>query len=104
MSTSVRKTRPASIHAETETTTEDQGFLLETAKVELGTGYTVSIDYDREENQIVSVKTYGTVDIAKIKHELQKAFPEAQIRQEPRTVTIAKKHIHKASSSKNKKK
>jgi len=91
MSTNMRKTKPQIALA----TEEETGFLLEPSRVEVDAGYTLKIDYDQQDNQIVSIKTYGKVDLAKIKHEIRKAFPEAQIRQEPYVITIAKKNVKK---------
>lgn len=95
----LKKTKPpTSLHAETET--EEQGFLLQPSKIQVGEAYTVRIDYDQQENQIVNVRTFGKIDLAKIKLELQRAFPEAQIRQEPRTITVSKKNIKKTKPNK----
>lgn len=68
-------------------------FILEPTRVEVGSGYTLSVDYDETENPIVSVKTYGQVDIAKIRMEIEKVFPNAQIRQlnQASSVIIVKK-------------
>ena len=73
---------------------EELGFVLEPTQVEVGSGYTVSVSYDENEKPIIDVKTYGEVDIAKLRKEIERIFPNAQIRQlgqTPRTVTIAKK-------------
>ena len=73
---------------------EESTFTLEPAKVEVGSGYAVSIHYDENEKPIIDVKTYGKVDPAKLRREIERIFPNAQIRQlgqTPRTVTIAKK-------------
>jgi hypothetical protein len=99
VSTNIRRTKAQTgLHAEVET--EEQGFLLEPERVEMGTGYTIKIDYDQQDNQIVSIKTYGKVDLTKIKHEIKKAFPEAQIKREARIITIAKKNLKKTKRNK----
>lgn len=72
---------------------EDLGFILEPAKIEIGLGYVISLNHDEEGNPIVDIKTYGKVDTAKLKKEIERLYPNAQIRQlsqEP-TVTIVKK-------------
>ncbi|MGB9676888.1 MAG: hypothetical protein ACPL0C_06855 [Candidatus Bathyarchaeales archaeon] len=75
---------------------EEIGFELEPAQVEVGSGYTVSISYD-EDTPVVDVKTYGEVDIAKLRKEIQRIFPDAKIRHlnQVDTVTIVKKHKKK---------
>jgi len=75
----------------------DWGFILEPAKIEIGSGYTVSLTYDDEGNPIVDVKTYGDVDSAKIRRDIERLYPNAQIRhinEEP-IVTIVKKKVRK---------
>jgi len=81
---------------------EEIGFVLEPTQIELGCGYTIHVKYDENEKPLVDVKTYGQVDIAKLRREIEKMFPHAQIRQlnAARSVTIAKKR--KARSAKKK--
>jgi len=81
---------------------EDWGFILEPAKIEIGSGYTVSLTYDEEGNPIVDVKTYGEVDSAKIRRDIERLYPNVQIRhinEEP-TVTIVKKNKRKGKTKK----
>ncbi len=93
---SERKTKRAS-GSLVEADSEELGFVLEPTQVEVGSGYTVSVSYDEGEKPIVDVKTYGEVDIAKLRREIKRIFPNAQIRQlnQPRTVTIVKKRKRK---------
>jgi hypothetical protein len=73
---------------------EESNFTLEPAKIEVGSGYAVSVHYDENEKPIIDVKTYGKVDPAKLRREIERVFPNARIRQlnqTPHTVTIAKK-------------
>lgn len=83
---------------------EDLGFVLEPAKIEIGSGYALSLSYDEEGNPIVDVKTYGEVDSAKIRREIERLYPNAQIRNlnEP-TVTVVRKSEYK-SKGKSKRK
>lgn len=72
---------------------EDLGFILEPAKIEIGSGYAVSLSYDEDGNPVVDVKTYGDVDLSKIRKDIERLYPNAQIRklnQEP-TVTVVRK-------------
>ena len=82
-----------------ELDTKELGFILEPTEVEVGSGYTISVSYDENEKPIIDVKTYGEVDTAKIRREIERVFPNAQIRQlnQTRSVTIVKKRKHKRS-------
>jgi len=85
-----------------ELTCEETGFVLEPTQVEVGSGYTVSVSYDENEKPIIDVKTYGEVDIAKVRRELERVFPNAQIRQlnQTQSVTIVKKRKRKSNIKK----
>jgi len=87
-----------------ELDTEEVGFVLEPTQVEVGSGYTVSVKYDENEKPIVDVKTYGEVDITKLRREIERIFPNAQIRQLDQTnsVTIVKKRKKKHTLKRNK--
>lgn len=85
-----------------ELNSENLGFILEPAKIEIGSGYIISLNHDEEGNPIVNIKTYGNVDSAKLRKEIERLYPNAQIRQlsqEP-TVTIVKKGKRKNRSGK----
>ncbi|MEM3442912.1 MAG: hypothetical protein QXM86_03550 [Candidatus Bathyarchaeia archaeon] len=75
---------------------EEPGFVLEPAQIEVGSGYTVSINYENDK-PVINIKTYGEVDMAKLQKEIKKAFPEATIRQLTQTgsVTVVKKRNKK---------
>jgi hypothetical protein len=79
---------------------DDLSFILEPAKIEIGSGYALSLSYDEDGNPVVDVKTYGEVDLAKIKKDIERLYPNAQIRQlnqEP-TVTVVRKSKGKKRS------
>jgi hypothetical protein len=80
-----------------ETDVEESGFILEPAQVEIGSGYALSVSYDEHDKPIVAVKTYGEVDISKLRREIEKAFPHAQIRQigQRPSIILAKKNKKK---------
>jgi len=65
---------------------------LEPNHVDVGSGYTVAVSYDEDERPIIDVKTYGEVDIAQLRRDIGRAFPNAQIRRlnQARSVTVAK--------------
>ena len=86
-----------------ELDSEELGFVLEPTQVEVGSGYTVSVSYDDDdEKPIIDVKTYGEVDIAKLRKEIERIFPNAQIRQlnQTQSVTIVKKRKRKPNIKK----
>jgi hypothetical protein len=85
-----------------ELDSEELGFVLEPTQIEVGSGYTISVSYDENEKQIVDVKTYGQVDIAKIRRDIEQAFPNAKIRQlnQTRSVTIVKRRKRKRATKK----
>ena len=85
-----------------ELDSEELGFVLEPTQVEVGSGYTVSVSYDENEKPIIDVKTYGEVNIAKLRKEIERIFPNAQIRQlnPTQSVTIVKKRKRKLNIKK----
>jgi hypothetical protein len=77
---------------------EETNIILEPAKIEVGSGYALSVRYDENEKPIVDIKTYGKVDLEKLRKEIKKTFPNARINQLNQThhsVTIAKKEKKK---------
>jgi hypothetical protein len=80
-----------------ELDSEELGFVLEPTQIEVGSGYTISVSYDENEKPVVDVKTYGEVDFTKLRREIERAYPNAQIRQINQTssVTIVKKRKRK---------
>jgi len=81
---------------------EDSGVFLEPAQVELGSGYTLSVGYDENQRPVIDVKTYGQVDLARLRREIEGVFPNARIRQkeQSRTVIVASKSKRKPGRSK----
>jgi len=68
---------------------EESGFIIEPRQVEVGSGYTISVDYDENEKQIINVKPYGDVDVQKIRREIERIFPNARIQQLNQTHSVA---------------
>jgi hypothetical protein len=95
-----RKNKRASISA-AETLSGETPFVIEAANVEIGSGYTLAVSYDESNRPIVDIKTIGQVDIAQLRRNISRTFPNAQIRKLCRadSVTIvrasAKKKKHK---------
>ncbi len=65
--------------------------LLTPALIEVGSGYTVAVSYDEDEKQIVDVKTYGEIDLEKLRKEIRRIFPNAKIRRLGSTAPKTKK-------------
>jgi hypothetical protein len=59
---------------------EETGFTITPAKVEIGCGYSVALGHDENDEPTVNVRTYGTVDMAKVQRVLGSLFPNARIR------------------------
>jgi hypothetical protein len=75
---------------------EETDFAITPAKVDIGSGYSVAVGYDENKEPILDVKTYGTVDIVKVKRELEDLFPSARIRHlNPSSVAVIKKRKKK---------
>jgi hypothetical protein len=72
-----------------ELDSEELGFVLEPAEVEVGSGYSISVSYDEDGKPIIDVKTYGEVDIAKLRKEIKRVYPNAQIRRLSQTPSVA---------------
>jgi hypothetical protein len=67
---------------------DDAGILVEPAQIELGSGYTLAVSYDENQRPIVDIRTYGQVDLAQLRKEIEGAFPNAQIRQKEQSCTM----------------
>jgi len=96
-----RKTKRES-ESLTELDSEETGFVLEPTQLEVGSGYTLSVNYDENEKPIVDIKTYGEVDMTRLRREIERIFPNAQIRQlnQTRSITIVKKRKRKPNIKK----
>jgi hypothetical protein len=68
---------------------EEPGFVLEPAEVEVGSGYSISVSYDEDGKPIIDVKTYGDVDISRLRREIKRVYPNAQIRRLSKTPSVA---------------
>jgi len=81
---------------------EDSGILLEPTEIEVGSGYTLAVSFDENEKPVVNIKTYGHVDLVRLRREIHGIFPNAQIRQkgQPQTVTVSKKSKRKLGARK----
>jgi len=55
------------------------GSELKPTKGESGSGYSVSVTYDEKGKPIVKVETYGNVDVAELRRDVQQRYPGARI-------------------------
>jgi hypothetical protein len=80
-----------------EVGSEDMPFVIEPSHVEIGAGYTVAVSHDEDERQVIDVKTYGQVNIAHLRREISRAFPNAEIRRfnQSHSVTVVKSEKRK---------
>jgi hypothetical protein len=71
---------------------EDSEMVLEPSQIELGSGYSLAVRFDENERTVVDIKTYGQVDLARVRKDIEGIFPNAQIRHkvQPQTVTVKK--------------
>ena len=76
--------------------------LLKDESIELGAGYSISLDYN-EKAQTVYVKPYGEVDINSIRRELEQNYPGARIEGLPPNAYVRIKKKGSMSSKKPKK-
>jgi hypothetical protein len=85
-----------------EVCNEELGFVLEPTPIEVGSGYALLISYDENEKPIVDVKTYGEVNISRLRKEIEKIYPDAQIRHlgQKSSVIIVKREKRKPGSKK----
>jgi len=62
---------------------DEENFLfgreLEPTKGEGGSGYSMSVTYDEKGKPVVKVETYGEVDVAELRRDIQQRYPGAKI-------------------------
>jgi len=61
----------------------DEGFPfgseLEPTKGEGGSGYSMSVTYDKKGKPVVKVETYGDVNVTELRQDIQQRYPGAKI-------------------------
>jgi hypothetical protein len=99
---STRKNKRVSETGNVQEDSEDLTFLVEPTHVEVGAGYAVAVSYDEQEREVIDVKTYGQVDISLLRREIQRVFPEAEIRRfnQADSVTVVRTSKKKNKSRK----
>ena len=75
-----------------EVEAEGTNVVPEPTQLEIGSGYTLAVRYDEDQRPVVAVKTYGQVDLAQIRREITRIFPDARIRHtnDTKSVRMAK--------------
>lgn len=60
---------------------DGKSFLLKSEPIEVDAGYSMSItDGDKENREpVVHVKTYGDVDVTKLRKEIKQKYPKAKV-------------------------
>lgn len=58
---------------------DDKDFLLDKKTSGGGSGYSISVTYDRAGKPVVQVKTQGDVDEAKLRRDIEQRYPGARI-------------------------
>ena len=57
----------------------EENLLFEREPVEGGSGYSISVTYDEKGKPVVQVKTYGDVDVAELRRDIEQQYPGAKI-------------------------
>ena len=96
---SERKNKRVSQTENVEEDSEETTFLVEPTPVEIGAGYTVAVSHDENEREVIDVKTYGQVDMSRLRKEIQRVFPDAEIRRFNQTASVT---VLRTSKKKNK--
>jgi hypothetical protein len=96
---SERKNKRVSETENVKEDSEETTFLVEPAHVEVGAGYTVAVSHDEHEREVIDVKTYGQVDMSLLRKEIQRVFPEAEIRRFNQADSVT---VIRTSKNKNK--
>jgi len=52
---------------------------LRSKSIELGEGYSISVNYDEDGLPKIQVKTYGKIDISELIKEIRRKYPRATI-------------------------
>ncbi|MEM2917108.1 MAG: hypothetical protein QXN63_01975 [Candidatus Bathyarchaeia archaeon] len=86
---------------------EEEEFPWEREPIGVGSGYSMSITYDDDGKPTVHVKTYGNVNKAQLRKEIEQRYPEAHIvglETEPLIRIVNEKEKEKEKSQQQKKK
>jgi hypothetical protein len=78
---------------------EPERFLLtEPEPIEVASGYSISVKYDKDGRPLIYVKKYGDVDTRGLRREIERSYPGAHIQglEKPQTIEMNEKKKRKA--------
>ncbi len=58
---------------------DEKGFLSSEDGGGRGSGYSISVTYDEAGKPVVQVKTYGDVDVAELRRNIEQQYPGARV-------------------------
>ena len=75
----------------------DQFILTEPEPIEIASGYSISVKYDKDGRPLIYVKKYGEVDTRGLRREIERNYPGADIQglEKPRLIEIGKEQGEK---------
>jgi len=79
------------------------GSELQPTKGGVGSGYSMSVTYDEKGKPVVKVETYGDVDVAELRRDIQKRYPGAKIQgleKQPLIRVVGEEETEKQKSEK----
>jgi len=79
---------------ETLDTDKSTNFILrEPEPIEVASGYSISVKYDKDGRPVVYVKKYGEVDVRGLRREIERSYPGAAIQglEKPRLIEVLDK-------------
>ncbi|MDH5634880.1 MAG: hypothetical protein OEY30_03535 [Candidatus Bathyarchaeota archaeon] len=77
---------------------QPERFLLtEPEPIEIASGYSISVKYDKDGRPLIYVKKYGDVDTRGLRREIERSYPGAHIQglEKPQTIEINEKEKRK---------
>ncbi|UCB59794.1 MAG: hypothetical protein JSW72_06625 [Candidatus Bathyarchaeota archaeon] len=78
---------------------EHEGFILTKPEyIEIASGYSISVKYDKNGQAIIYVKKYGDVDTKGLRREIERNYPGAAIQglEKQKIIRVEKTHEEKA--------
>jgi hypothetical protein len=71
--------------------------LTEPEPIEVASGYSISVKYDKDGRPLIYVKKYGDVDTRGLRREIERSYPGAHIQglEKPQTIKVEEKKKRK---------
>ena len=72
--------------------------LTDPEPIEIASGYSISVKYDKDGRPLIYVKKYGDVDTRGLRREIERSYPGAHIQglKKPQTIEISEEKDRKA--------